>query len=536
MERISLSTVDYLVFEGGGGKGIIYLGAVQALEEIIQSKLFPIDQNTIEERPFRGISGASAGAIISFMLALGMSATDILNELIEDPLSMDIYPIIENGRKSKSRTEAWSQIESLFEQPDSNYRTVKIDKKLGFSVPGIKDFQVQVSSVAAWKKTMSGFYRTALNWFVGYTKLLYNFAIKNNITKRLFLIGDYNSEILSSTSASASGPLTGSFPVEVGKFVSHNHLAAFAYATYYHRGLFSGIAARKYFQKLLKSKLERLDKQFNRGEYFSKQNKSDLSFREFYNLTGVDLVLSSVNLTKCEPRYFSVWHTPDFPVAEAVTLSISIPFIFRPGYVEGGALIEDPEYDKLYKGMYIDGGVHNNFPVRAFDTVLKKGALKDSKPVLFRNQAITAYLAVDWIEGTEGNERFLGFRLADLGEKAAPSDWSVETETLTEFPVDPDGQKRIFLDYLTAVVQAVLYPGSKGQVRFKNDRQRTIELNSHGWGLLDFQHPVVTLKNAQSLNNQKLYADANRLVHIATEIKMKRLNDASAKVRHWVLK
>jgi predicted acylesterase/phospholipase RssA len=95
--QIDPEKVENLVFEGGGGKGVVYLGVVKALES---QKLLPIqlEKNTVsrdllpyhlvdEEKKankIKRISGSSAGAITSFMLSMGCGSEDIVNEL-KDP-------------------------------------------------------------------------------------------------------------------------------------------------------------------------------------------------------------------------------------------------------------------------------------------------------------------------------------------------------------------------------------------------------------------------------------------------------------------
>ncbi len=62
--------IDYIAMEGGGGKGIVYLGAIRALE--MKGKL-PLDKNskTNNANSLKGMGGSSAGAITTYILALG---------------------------------------------------------------------------------------------------------------------------------------------------------------------------------------------------------------------------------------------------------------------------------------------------------------------------------------------------------------------------------------------------------------------------------------------------------------------------------
>ncbi|MGA5508965.1 patatin-like phospholipase family protein [Streptomyces umbrinus] len=80
--------VQYLALEGGGGKGVVYLGAIRALEEMGVLPL-PVDKQAREvleemevlrEQPPHqviGVSGASAGAFTALFLALGFDSSEL---------------------------------------------------------------------------------------------------------------------------------------------------------------------------------------------------------------------------------------------------------------------------------------------------------------------------------------------------------------------------------------------------------------------------------------------------------------------------
>ena len=64
MTKIDLSKIKYLAFEGGGGKGLVYLGAVKSLEEKYaklgnkKTNSPIIDLNVpLDKRKIKGISG-----------------------------------------------------------------------------------------------------------------------------------------------------------------------------------------------------------------------------------------------------------------------------------------------------------------------------------------------------------------------------------------------------------------------------------------------------------------------------------------------
>ncbi len=106
MAKLDPETIENLVFEGGGGKGVVYLGVVKALES---QKLLPIqiDKNTVSRdllpyflvdeennaNQIKRISGSSAGAITAFMLSMGCEAKDIVNELKDSQQFLEFFDL-----------------------------------------------------------------------------------------------------------------------------------------------------------------------------------------------------------------------------------------------------------------------------------------------------------------------------------------------------------------------------------------------------------------------------------------------------------
>jgi NTE family protein len=72
-----------------------------------------------------------------------------------------------------------------------------------------------------------------------------------------------------------------------------------------------------------------------------------------------DLYIVAANLTKRRAETFSYETTPDVAVADAVRMSMSIPFFFEALYFDG---------KKFGQGdLYVDGGMYDNYPVHMFD-------------------------------------------------------------------------------------------------------------------------------------------------------------------------
>lgn len=68
-----MGAIKNIVFEGGGGKGAIYVGAIRALEHKFTKGNALISENSLIE----GLGGSSAGSITAFVLSLGLSAKDL---------------------------------------------------------------------------------------------------------------------------------------------------------------------------------------------------------------------------------------------------------------------------------------------------------------------------------------------------------------------------------------------------------------------------------------------------------------------------
>ena len=86
--------------------------------------------------------------------------------------------------------------------------------------------------------------------------------------------------------------------------------------------------------------------------FVRKLGKTDVTFREHYELTKKKLILVGVNVNKKKPEYFCHETVPNMSVIKAIKISTSFPFIFDP-----------IKHDKM---LYVDGGVMNNFPIEYF--------------------------------------------------------------------------------------------------------------------------------------------------------------------------
>jgi NTE family protein len=83
------------------------------------------------------------------------------------------------------------------------------------------------------------------------------------------------------------------------------------------------------------------------------------TFRDFQARGFRDLHVTSVDVSVQDTRFFSFEGTPDVAVADAVRMSMSLPFFFEPQRFDG---------QKLGTGdFFADGGTQDNYPITIFD-------------------------------------------------------------------------------------------------------------------------------------------------------------------------
>jgi predicted acylesterase/phospholipase RssA len=116
-------------------------------------------------------------------------------------------------------------------------------------------------------------------------------------------------------------------------------------------GLLSGEAARNYLDSLIRRQIEKLT-----GNKMPKNSR--IPFVLFKEIFKRDLLVCGSNLATGKTVLFSSLHTPYFPVADAVRISMGLPFVYKPYVIEQDV----PGWPPC--GTYIDGGLWNNLPFR----------------------------------------------------------------------------------------------------------------------------------------------------------------------------
>jgi predicted acylesterase/phospholipase RssA len=117
-------------------------------------------------------------------------------------------------------------------------------------------------------------------------------------------------------------------------------------------GVFAGCAARRLFDELISA-------QVPSGGTPPFRN---ITFDEHEKVFKKKLLVTGTNLTLGRTQLFSAEETPNFPVADAIRISMSLPFFYKPYVIRTQRKGWPP------CGTYVDGGLWNNMPFREFDS------------------------------------------------------------------------------------------------------------------------------------------------------------------------
>lgn len=155
---------------------------------------------------------------------------------------------------------------------------------------------------------------------------------------------------------------------------------------------------------------------------------ADATFSDFRKLGFKDLHIVSANISKLEVAVFSADSTPDFAVADAVRMSISIPLYFEVMRYDG-KIIGEGDY-------YVDGGVLMNYPLHIFDgQEYSEKNIWYERGINWETLGFYLYTNADLISETKKIENFRDF-ISHLYESINISLQMAEIEH------NPDDQKR----------------------------------------------------------------------------------------------
>ncbi len=306
--RLKAKDIHYLALEGGGGKGFAYLGSLELL-----------DKHKILKQ-IKGVAGTSAGAITSLMLSVGMTAQEI-----SDEVNAKDFTTFFDAALPRQIPQAGQDYAQRIDDSNEQQRL-----RAWLSPDALRKFATDLQ--AGSDKIGPGHLPGWIVW-AGIAPLIRGFV-----------------DVEQDLENEAANLLTPPFSTLV-KDWQH-------YFTYLDRdmGFFSGLAARQYFDELIALRAVKL----LGGQASLYRN---MSFRDHKRIFEREFLVCGANLSTGKTVLFSPRdeHTPDFPVADAVRISMSLPVIYKP-YVITQAKQGWPPC-----GTYVDGGLWNNIPLREIE-------------------------------------------------------------------------------------------------------------------------------------------------------------------------
>ncbi|WP_452602535.1 hypothetical protein [Pontimicrobium sp. MEBiC06410] len=155
---------------------------------------------------------------------------------------------------------------------------------------------------------------------------------------------------------------------------------------------------------------------------------------------------------------------------------------------------EMQEYNNEYKGLWVDGGMLNNFPLNAFNKLEKKSLN------IFGQEQLLDVAANTFNSDADFTKKTLGFRLEPepLGDKIFNDNEKLKEKLFKE----NNGQ--VLSGLLGDLFKTFMFPGSKGQIRNKEEEAYSIVVNDaasigkrepkpyYEWQLTDFSSPKLT--------------------------------------------
>lgn len=445
--RVPSPEVKYLAFEGGGGKGVAYMGVIKALEDP-RVGILPIpdqknDYYGHQRRQLKGVAGASAGAITALLIAMGMTSKQIS---IEVENAKELLKFFDDPANKRMRCVIGKDVNKWQEKCDVDNPFLMGQGKKGPS------FQI-----------VQGLYilnRTPAN------------AIRKFLINQLQkLFEDKTNPIL--ISQIAKQPL--------------GYILNFLFE----KGVFPGFAVREYFKKRIE---EHFIKNYINKNYRDKNGKfnytpeseyakfffkralaenlnnlnyKNLTFGIFEDLTKLKFAVTGANIMTKRSVYFSGGHTNNFPVGEAIAISMNLPFIFKPIRVDYPVHIinfENPElvskYNVDYGGLYVDGGVLNNLPIHYFDNV--------------HNLESSGFIPPMPDPCSDLNKNLLGIRLTPPDKAPSPKDI---------------GPFFALGSHVGDIMDSVMYPSEEGQIRNPQEKAQTIDIDTGELSVINFSPP-----------------------------------------------
>ncbi|RPD38186.1 patatin-like phospholipase family protein [Chitinophaga barathri] len=331
---LSPEEVEYLSFEGGGGKGNAFLGAIRALEDHMILRV----ENGLPAG-IKGISGASAGAITAMLLGTGHSSLDIANILKAD-------------------------FEDFFDGPDPSM-VFKPGTRMNFvpNKPALSRFLIEKEHLV---NTLLHMIPVVPDWILRW--LLKSFIMDDGQSLRDKIeSSEWHANFL------RTEPV---YKVRLLNQIMAN-LGDFRDSVFMDFGIFNGMKIHYFFNHVVDMKMrpdpkKKLIDWSSSFQYTHDARVKWWTMKEVVDKFGIDLKFTAVNFRTGNVQILSRDTTPNLPIATAVRMSMSLPLIFKPVLID--RVFADqivPPQDradagKIWEGLWVDGGYFDNAPIRVF--------------------------------------------------------------------------------------------------------------------------------------------------------------------------
>jgi predicted acylesterase/phospholipase RssA len=132
-------------------------------------------------------------------------------------------------------------------------------------------------------------------------------------------------------------------------------------------GLYTGNSFEEFIRGIVMSGFNRFHTQLGKEGNNDFSVKNGYTFKDLYDITGRELIVTASNVSNGNIEYYSVKTTPDMLIHKAIRRSCSFPFFFDTVL----------EKDKDKNNYYVDGGLLSNYPLEIFTSVEDVDVLMD---------------------------------------------------------------------------------------------------------------------------------------------------------------
>ena len=577
--NLKIEDIKYLALEGGGGKGVAYIGAFEVLNKVSNQALgrnfLPVrktittsldmkavnkTQIQIAEPHLKGISGASTGSITAFFITIGCDVEDIRNEADSgafaeflDLPSKGVYRMVNSNaagdievgygvddayfiRDLKTKKNNGNDA-TFYNERDLQIYKDKCDNDDLLTIPGRYffseddvfskyingDSKIQAEEKGLITTFRKRRYRTKAKGLITFNRPFIQLAATGGlIIDAITGTGRFTAPSYSSpTIKIINNQIPNSQTVPVQEIINalikqsnsiypasnvpddkekERSWGNYLSNLFNDRGLFPGFTARSYFYRTMKKYLVKHDPS---SPYFIGKNDNEvnneiktMTFKKLYDITGINMIITSVNITKTVSLPFSYQHTPDFPVVEAVCMSMCLPMVFKPIYnnadVKFGA---SKEYNERYKGFFIDGGTVVNLPLHAFDDGFELN--KNVLALRLQNGHDPNELFDVYSQYPDYDAYLKTLKRKGIFVKKSKEDSKINTlipknkyirdfYNVTSYPLYLGDALGSFGSFVGDLLSALMYYEEEGQIKNEKEAKQTIPLYAYDVTIYDF--------------------------------------------------